>query len=44
MGSSGSCYSCSDSVGYSTTAAECAKCDNTSTPRYIIEGVFCVKR
>ena len=43
MSNYGSCYSCSDSIGYPTTAAECAKCNNTSTPRYM-SGDFCVRR
>ena len=37
----GSCHSCSTSYGVSaTTAAECAKCDKTGTPRYM-NGSWC---
>ena len=41
MSSSGTCYSCSASSKYiSATAEECAKCDDTSTPRYM-SGSYC---
>ena len=34
----GYCYSCSASYGWSATAAECAKCEGSSTPRYMSGG------
>ena len=37
---SGSCYSCSYSSGRPATAAECAKCDDSGTPRYM-DGNYC---
>ena len=39
---SGYCYSCSASGGYVATATECAKCDDSGTPRYM-SGGYCTK-
>lgn len=41
VGSSGSVYPCSYTAGPYTTAAECAKCDETETPRYM-KGSACL--
>ena len=41
MSAYGSCYSCSSTSNYITaTADECAKCDDTETPRYM-NGNYC---
>ena len=37
----GTCYGCSYSSAPSTTAAECAKCDGSSTPRVLLENRYC---
>ena len=40
----GTCFSCSTTAGYiSTSAEECAKCDDTETPRYM-SGSYCYKK
>ena len=41
MDSSGYCRSCATSYGYSTTAEECAKCDDTRWPRVMSSGGAC---
>ena len=40
-GNSGSCYSCSDTSGISTSDAECAKCDGTAYQRFRSNGGTC---
>ena len=37
----GYCWSCSDSYGRAATEAECAKCDDSSTPRVLLENGYC---